>query len=393
MGMVASIPFRAASALRRRASFRGWPSWRLAFSVSSPGPRASSMVFSPRRALPRSTMPRIPASSIWSQSSAVSSILVPAAVPARRKKVPYRGPLAPPTLETRVMPTVRRMVPMSRSATPFRRSRTAWRPRCMLAPWSASPRAASSAVRYSLCCSTAAAKARIHARTASLLITTVSASHPSHAPPEARGRDGTIPEADHLIVQPQEGEGDALHLQRGDVGADQTPDHLEPVLIGQGLRLPVGDVELDLRGAAHPVDEEEAAVAGLEGEVLHHALEEHGDHLIGGLQLHPLPAGFAVDADADLHLVLGQLEGGLAAVGVGAGGQGHPHAPAVGVDPLQEGLELLQVVPFFSRGPDDLLGQHRQAHPAPALGVEAVLHGHVVIDDDAGRPDPFGFQE
>ena len=74
------------------------------------------------------------------------------------------------------------------------------------------------------------------------------------------------------------------------------------------------------------------AVAAGEVEVAEDRVEQHLGDLAGRGERHPAPAGLAVDADADLHLVLGQVEGRLAGGRHGAGREGHAHAAAVGVD-------------------------------------------------------------
>ena len=45
------------------------------------------------------------------------------------------------------------------------------------------------------------------------------------------------------------------------------------------------------------------------------------------------------------------------------------------------------------RGAADLLRQHGRAHAAAAGGVEAVLHGHVVVDRHAGDLDAVGLRQ
>ena len=134
--------------------------------------RASTIVLSFGSAFPRDCTPSTPAVTIATQSSSVSSSFPAAAAPRRRKRVPYNGPPAPPTLETRVMPTVFRSAPMSADPSPSIFARTAVIPRCMLMPWSASPIAESRSVRESLFCAIASANARIHRTTSSCVTVT-----------------------------------------------------------------------------------------------------------------------------------------------------------------------------------------------------------------------------
>ena len=57
-------------------------------------------------------IPVIAARSIAMTSSGASSVLSPAAAPARRKAVPQIGPETPPTLPEMTMPIFLSMVPM-----------------------------------------------------------------------------------------------------------------------------------------------------------------------------------------------------------------------------------------------------------------------------------------
>ncbi len=72
-----------------------------------------------------------------------------AACAARMKKVPNSGPLAPPTLDSSVIPVFFRIKPISLSATDGSFSTTLLKPRFMFRPWSASPISVSSWVRKS----------------------------------------------------------------------------------------------------------------------------------------------------------------------------------------------------------------------------------------------------
>ena len=88
-------------------------------------------------------------------------------MPSWRKSVPYNGPPAPPTVETNVIPTVLNNEPTSPGGRASILASTAWNPRFMLIPWSASPIAESSSVRYSLFSAIVAANVRIIRTTSS----------------------------------------------------------------------------------------------------------------------------------------------------------------------------------------------------------------------------------
>ncbi len=119
-------------------------------------------------------------------------------------------------------------------------------------------------------------------------------------------------------------------------------------------------------------------------------LGHHLGDLVGRDNLHALLARLTVNADAELHLVVTHLEDGLAGGGHGAGGQGHAHAAAIAVGLAGQVGALLQVVAGFGRRADDLLDEDRGPDAAPAGSVEAVLHGHVVIDEDVLDGDALG---
>src|SRR6266516_2920054 len=197
---------------------------------------------------------------------------------------------------------------------------TADMPRCMLIPWSPSPTAASSWVRYSLFASTSAANARIQRRTSSwprlMRLDAFSVSATSTIlflcrPSETRGLDRRVPETSQLVVESQQGDRAARHLQRCDVGPDQVARDRDPTLAQEPVQVVVDDVELEQRRTAHAVDEGEDLVSLLERQVLDDRGREPLDDLCGGSELHPLAAGLAVDADSDLHLVVAELEGRL----------------------------------------------------------------------------------
>ena len=102
--------------------------------------------------------------------------------------------------------------------------------------------------------------------------------------------------------------------------------------------------------------------------------------VLGAGQRLTVPARLAVDADADLHLVGGQVEGRPARGGNGAGGQRHTHGAAVLVDPVRDGGHRIQVASLLGGGTHDLLQQHRQADAPASRGVQRVLDGNVVGD-------------
>ena len=147
IGVVASMPCSAAATASRAASSGASAPPRAASSDSTAGAIVSTIVFSPRWALPRCTMPSSAARAARTTSSKPASVRPARTPPARRKAVPYSGPAAPPTVDTSVLPTIFRMAPRSSSCRSASLAATAEKPRSRLVPWSASPIGESSSVR------------------------------------------------------------------------------------------------------------------------------------------------------------------------------------------------------------------------------------------------------
>ena len=184
-----ACPSAAASAAARVASPAVAPPAAASRSAAAAGSRASTMVLSPGSALPRICTPATPAVSAAAHSSAVSWGLSPAAFPSSRKNVPYRGPAAPPTVETSVIPTVLNSGPSGAPAAvsppgppASSLAATACMPRSMLMPWSASPMAESSSVSSSRRAATSAANARSQAVAAAASTTAAPAAVPPSPP-------------------------------------------------------------------------------------------------------------------------------------------------------------------------------------------------------------------
>src|SRR5919204_4339936 len=212
------------------------------------------------------------------------------------------------------MPTVFSRAPTSCSpAWASTLAITADIPRSMLMPWSASPIAASSWVRYSLFASTSAANLRIQPSTSSYATLMRAcpeevAATPAIAclrrPSEPGGVDRRVPESGQLVVQLQQGDRATRHLQRRDVRPDQVARDRDPALAEEPVQVVVDDVELEQRGPAHAVDEGEHLISLLEGQVLDDRRRQPLDDVGRRGELHSLPARLAVNADPDLHLVV-----------------------------------------------------------------------------------------
>src|SRR5918996_3161385 len=216
---------------------------------------------------------------------------------------------------------------------------------------------------------------------------------PPSADAQRRRVGGRVPQPRQLVVEPEQSDRAARHLERGDVVADQPAVDGDAASLEEAVQLAVDDVELDQRRAAHPVHERQHAVAGVERQVLDDRRGEALDYVRCGSERLPEAARLAVDADPDLHLVVAELEARLAGARCHAGGQRHPHAAALSVDGPAELGHLGERLALLGGRPADLLGDDRDPDAAPAGGVEAVLDGDVVVRDHGLDIDPLALGE
>src|SRR5215212_3137109 len=123
----------------------------------------------------------------------------------------------------------------------------------------------------------------------------------------------------HLVVELQERYGESRHLQRGhvipDVGHPPNSHSLALQYVGD---VGVGYVELHQRRAAHAVDHHCHLGAGEIHGVAQDLLQHLIDDLVRRRDILALHARLAVDADADLHLILADVEDWLPTLGRGA---------------------------------------------------------------------------
>src|SRR5207302_49228 len=159
----AAAPAGGASGRTERGASCGAPSAIALLKALVAVASASTMVLAPSRAAPSCWTPARAASSAVDKAGRSTSAAPPSALPARRNAMPYSGPEAPPTLEIRVLPVRVKIAPgvvAAESSAPS----TAVNPRERLMPWSASPIAASSCVRWSRLASITPAADTIQAR-------------------------------------------------------------------------------------------------------------------------------------------------------------------------------------------------------------------------------------
>ena len=216
----------------------------------------------------------------------------------------------------------------------------------------------------------------------------------AQTPQRSAGRvHRSVPVTDHLVVELEQRDRAALHLERRDVVADQVALDREAMLGGQLRDLVVHHVQLDQRRAAHPVDEREDAVAGGERQVLDDRRHQPLGDLRGGSDLLAEAARLAVDPDPDLDLVVGELEARRSRGGRDARRQRHAHRPAVGIDAAGELGDLLQRLSVVSSTAADLLDDDRDPDASPSGRIERVLDRDIVVGDDRLDFDSVGLGE
>ena len=232
--------------------------------------------------------------------------------PMRRKKVPYSGPLAPPTVDTSVIPTLlssapRRCPAGSRPARPRRPSC----PRSMFAPWSASPIAESSSV--------SSPGARRRARRTGAPI--------DRGPPWSRCRRAIALRCPSAGAGVLTGASHSASISSSTLSSvTDVPAISSEVMYGptsdRATLMPcparIRSTSLYIRYSSisgvppRPLTNAITASPERERQIGQDRLDQHRGDLLGRCQRDPSAARLAVDADAELHLVVAELEGRLA---------------------------------------------------------------------------------
>src|SRR5215207_7185246 len=198
----------------------------------------------------------------------------------------------------------------------------------------------------------------------------------------------------HLVVELQERDGESCHLERGhvipDVGHPPNAHSLALQYVGD---VGVGYVELHQRRVAHAVDHHGNLRAGEVNGVAQDLLQHLIDDLVRRRDILALDAWLTVDADADLHLILADVEDGLPTLRRGATGKRHPHRAHVGVDALRKLLDACEVFLVVGRCAADLVHEDGACDAPPPARVGRVLDGDIIVGHDVVGLDPFGFAE
>ena len=195
-------------------------------------------------------------------------------------------------------------------------------------------------------------------------------------PVQAGGRRGGGEGGLARGIEPEEREREAVHVERGHVGAgaEDEPDARAEVgaqdLVGE-------DAHLDRRDRAEVVEDERmVGAAGREGggEACGHGADDAGD--LGERNL--LDAGLAVDAEAELGLVVAHARLGALA-GDGAGGERDAERADVGGGGAGGGGDLGEGGALLGEVAGDLVDEEGAGD---AAGLDEVGERDVVGDDD-----------
>src|SRR5699024_7082800 len=124
-------------------------------------------------------------------------------------------------------------------------------------------------------------------------------------------------------------------------------------------------------------------VAAVQLELGAQRLEQQLGEAVGVAEGDAVPAPLAVDAHAELDLVVAERELGLGVPGVGAGGEGEAHGAGAGGGAATDRCDLREARPGLGGGAAELLDDHggggaaaAGAAPVGRVGGEVVVHQH-----------------
>src|SRR6185437_14979741 len=178
-------------------------------------------------------------------------------------------------------------------------------------PWSASPMTPSSSDKWSLLASTASATA--------MNMATRSWVEMVMAFPRKRGRAGSacakhgavarmVEQFCQFIVEADERDRHACHLQRRTIGADPVRMDIDAAAGKPLVHAPVDDVEFHQRRRSERIDQHRDLGPLLGRQFGEDAFEDIVGHLVGGAQRFAHDAGLAMDTHADFHFAEPDLE-------------------------------------------------------------------------------------
>ncbi len=142
------------------------------------------------------------------------------------------------------------------------------------------------------------------------------------------------------------------------------------------------DIQFDQRRSSHAIDHSQDLITCLEAQVFDDGSSKHLGYLECRGKLSTPAPRFAMDANANLHFVLTQLEGGLARRWHSTRSQGHTHAAPLLIHLPRQRRYLGQGGTRLRQPTYNLLQQHCDADTTPPRRVQAILHCDIIIGDN-----------
>src|SRR6266566_5976929 len=198
-----------------------------------------------------------------------------------------------------------------------------------------------------------------------------------------------IPVTDQFIIEPQQGNRTARHFKGSDIASYEGTSNGNILAMQNSGEFVGNDIEFDQRGPTHAIDKGQHTFTSFQAKVIDDGDGKHFCHFSGGRELNTTAARFAMNANANLHLVITDFKGRLASRRNGAGSKSHTHTATLAVHLLRQGSHLFQGGARLSQATHDFLEQYGNTNAAPASSIEAILHRYVVIGDHACDLNPF----
>ena len=226
-----------------------------------------------------------------------------------------------------------------------------------------------------------------------------------------------VVEGEGVVINGKQGDGNALHVERGAIAADEAARDGDAVGCASLRQAMIDAVAFGERHTTEVIHHGDNAVARLQrgfgdgffvpaggvtiplaqGAAVSAMFDEGAEHLADhGVEVGVRPAfdaGFAVDADAVFDFVVSEGKGGFARCRHGAGTEGDTDAVAVVVEFAAEGGEAVEVVAPAGGGAEQFFDEDGAGDATASGGVEAVFDGHIVIGEDDGDGVPHVVQE
>ena len=202
------------------------------------------------------------------------------------------------------------------------------------------------------------------------------------APTECGSGHGAVEQSFELRVEFEHGDRRARHVDRRHEVAHQRLVDANARLfefVGNGV---VQHVKFHERSGAEAVDEHRHLVALFAADVLKQVFNDAFCKFIRRLQLFRLSARLAVNAHAELDLVVADVENGSAFRRGSAAGERKAEGANIVDDLVGYRFDFFEGLALFRRRAGYLVHEHRARDAASADGVEGVLHRDVVVDVD-----------